>query len=337
MWLSGLWCLPVGVALWLLLPESRLTTLLVITACLAIAPVPALLRQRRHCRRLAARVTEAEGEAESLRMQFATISHRVGRLREELSAANQQARLSHQLTLLGQFTAGFLHEYNNPLAIVTNRIEVLLDERKQDGALCTDLEQMLAETRYMSKIAQTLFRALRHERGAEAFEPCAPAELLQEAAKAIGPGADAASVSIIVEVAEAPRVDVPNHSISEVVRGLIANSITALKGREDGLIWLRLEPYRTPGAKVVIRVEDNGPGVPESIRDHLFEPFASNSPGREHLGLGLFLAASLVDTYDGTLRYEARNGGGSSFVIEMPAARFTRDQPFHWFIKGGPE
>ena len=51
-------------------------------------------------------------------------------------------------------------------------------------------------------------------------------------------------------------------------------------------IWLRLEPYRTAGSKVVLRVEDNGPGVPESIRDHLFEPFVSQSPGRERLGPG---------------------------------------------------
>ena len=99
-------------------------------------------------------------------------------------------------------------------------------------------------------------------------------------------------------------------------------------------IWVRLEPYRTAGAKVVIRIEDNGPGVPESIREHLFEPFISHSSGRERLGLGLFLAASLLDMYDGRIRYETRDGGGASFVIELPPARFTRGQPYHWFAGG---
>jgi len=88
---------------------------------------------------------------------------------------------------------------------------------------------------------------------------------------------------------------------------------------------------------MVLRVEDNGPGVPESIREHLFEPFASHSPGRERLGLGLFLAASLLDTYDGSLRYEPRDGGGAGFVMELPPARFSRGQPYHWFVRADPE
>ena len=100
--------------------------------------------------------------------------YRTARLREELSAADQQARLSHQLTLLGQFTAGFMHEFNNPLAIVTSRIEVLLEERKEDAALCSDLQQMLKEMRYMGNIARTLLQALRRERGSEVFDPSAP-------------------------------------------------------------------------------------------------------------------------------------------------------------------
>ena len=103
------------------------------------------------------------------------------------------------------------------------------------------------------------------------------------------------------------------------------------------MIWVRLEPYRTAGAKVVARIEDNGPGVPEAIREHLFEPFISQSSGRERLGLGLFLAASLLDMYDGRVRYETREGGGASFVIELPPARFTRGQPYHWFAGGASE
>ena len=110
----------------------------------------------------------------------------------------------------------------------------------------------------------------------------------------------------------------------------------ALRGRVDATIWVRLEPYRTAGAKVVLRIEDNGPGVPESIREHLFEPFISQSPGRERLGLGLFLGASLIDMYDGRLSYEERPGGGACFVVEMPPARFARGQPYHWFVGDTP-
>jgi C4-dicarboxylate-specific signal transduction histidine kinase len=125
--------------------------------------------------------------------------------------------------------------------------------------------------------------------------------------------------------------------MAEVVRGLLANSLRALEGHSEAGIWLRLEPYRCAGAKVVLRIEDNGSGVPENIREHLFEPFVTQSSGRERLGLGLFLAASLLDMYDGRIRYEARDGRGACFVLELPPTRFTRGQPYHWFIGGVEE
>lgn len=313
-----------------------LTTILISAAAYALALLTALLLFRRRKKRLLLQVKQAQEEAERLKLQLETVRYRTARLREDLSAADRQARLSHQLTLLGQFTAGFMHEFNNPLAIVTNRIEVLLEERKEDAALCGDLQQMLKETRYMGNIARTLLQALRRERGSEIFVASVPAEALEEALAGLRPAAESQSVRIVEELAEVPRVDLPEHVVSEVIRGLLGNALEALQGREDGVIWVRLEPYRTAGSKVVVRIDDNGPGVPESIREHLFEPFVSESRGQERLGLGLFLAASLLDMYDGRLRYETRDGGGASFVVEMPPARFTRGQPYHWFGGGVP-
>jgi two-component system C4-dicarboxylate transport sensor histidine kinase DctB len=301
------------------------------------APLPALLSMRRQRGRLLKRANDAEEFAEQLRLQLEAVRFRATRLREELQAADRQARLTHQLTLLGQFTAGFMHEFNNPLAIVAGRLEVLLDERKEDASLCSDLEQMLKEARYMSRIATTLLQALRRERGAEIFDASVPGKAVEEALAALRPSIRSLGVKLVEEFGETPEVDVPEHVVGEVVRCLLSNSLEALKERDDGTIWVRLETYRTAGAKVVARVEDNGPGVPESIREHLFEPFISQSSGRERLGLGLFLAASLLDMYEGRIRYETREGGGASFVIELPSARFTRGQPYHWFTGGLPE
>lgn len=337
LWVSGAWVLPLlGILFWLH-PGSTFSKAVVLGFAILAAPLPAVLHARRQRARLLACAANSEEEAAKLKLQLDTVRFRTSRLREELQAADRQARLSHQLTLLGQFTAGFMHEFNNPLAIVVGRIEVLLDERKEDAALCADLQQMLKESRYMGKIASTLLQALRRERGGEIFDASVPQKALDEALQALRPSADSLGVRLVEEVAEAPRVDVPEHVIGEVVRGLLNNALHALEGRDDGVIWVSLEPYRTAGAKVVLRIEDNGPGVPESIREHLFEPFISHGTGRERLGLGLFLAASLLDMYDGRIRYETRNGGGAGFVIELPPARFTRGQPYHWFAGGTTE
>ncbi|MDR3703683.1 MAG: HAMP domain-containing sensor histidine kinase [Candidatus Sulfopaludibacter sp.] len=318
------------------LPASPLAARWLLVGAVLLAPVPALLVYFRQRNRAMMEIRNAREEVEQLKLQLETVRFRTARLREELSAADQQAHLSRQLTLLGQFTAGFMHEFNNPLAIVTSRIEVLLEERAEDAALCRDLQQMLKETRYMGNIARTLLQALRRERGGEVFEPSAPSEALEDALAALVPLARERGVRVLQELAEVPRVNLPAHVVSEVVRGLLSNALDALHGREGATIWIRLEPYRIDGAKVVLRIEDNGPGVPEAIREHLFEPFVSQSPGRERLGLGLFLGASLLDMYDGRIWYEERAGGGASFVIEIPPARFTRDQPYHWFVGGNP-
>jgi two-component system C4-dicarboxylate transport sensor histidine kinase DctB len=334
LWLSGAWVLPfLGISWWFSSGSEVAKAIATVLAVLA-APVPMFLYSLRQDKRLAASAAKAAEEMTQFKLQLETVRFRTTRLREELQAADRQARLSHQLTLLGQFTAGFMHEFNNPLAIVAGRLEVLLDERKEDAELCADLEQMLRESRYMSKIATTLLQALRRERGAEVFEASAPQKALEEALAALRPSAHSQGIMLVEKLSDAPRVDVPEHVIGEVIRGLLSNALEALKGREGATIWVRLEPYWTAGAKVVARIEDNGPGVPESIRERLFEPFISHGPGRERLGLGLFLAASLLDMYDGRIRYETRDGGGASFVIELPPARFTRGQPYHWFAGG---
>jgi len=336
LWVSGIWVLPLLCIPLLISHPSVASTTAIYILAIILAPLPALLHSRRQHGRTLARLESAREEAVQLRLQLDTVRYRTTRLREELSAADHQARLSHQLALLGQFTAGFMHEFNNPLAIVAGRLEVLLDERNEDAALCVDLQEMLKETRYMGNIAGTLLQALRRERGGEVFEASTPGKAVEDALAALRPATESEGVRLVQELAEVPRVDVPEHVVTEVIRSLLNNARQALKGREDGVIWARLEPYRTAGARVVARIEDNGPGLPDYVREHLFEPFVSQSPGRERLGLGLFLAASLLDMYDARIRYEPRDGGGACFVIELPPARFTRGQPYHWLAGGTP-
>src|SRR5271157_1808676 len=141
LWLSGAWIVPLlGAALWLS-PAGPGVRLFTIALAVLLAPIPALIALDVQRRRLRDNIAKAKDAGERLKLQLETVRYRTSRLREELSAADKQARLAHQLTLLGQFTAGFMHEFNNPLAIVTSRIEVLLEERKEDAALCADLQQ----------------------------------------------------------------------------------------------------------------------------------------------------------------------------------------------------
>ncbi len=336
LWVSGVWVLPfLAIFVWDF-PAAAWARVIGVAIFAIAAPLPALFRMRREKERLQNRIEQAENDAEQLKLQLEAVRSRTAQLREELQAGGQQAKRADLLVLLGQFTAGFMHEFNNPLAIVAGRLEVLLEERKDDAALCNDLNQMLRETNYMANISKTMLQALRKDRGAEVFEPAAPQKALEQAVAALRPSAESQDVKLILEIAETPRVDVPEHVIDEVVRGMLSNALKAVKNKDEGWIRVCLEPCRAAGGKVELRIEDNGPGVPETVRPHLFEPFVSQSLGRETLGmgLGLFLAASLLDMYGGRIRYENRVGGGASFVLELPPARFMPGRPYHWFAGG---
>ncbi|HMR06149.1 MAG TPA: HAMP domain-containing sensor histidine kinase, partial [Polyangiaceae bacterium] len=82
-------------------------------------------------------------------------------------------------------------------------------------------------------------------------------------------------------------------------------------------VWLATEDV--PGGGVRISVEDDGGGVAPEAAPLLFEPFFTTRAAADGTGLGLFLCQRIVDDAGGSLCYEAREGGGARFLIELPA------------------
>jgi signal transduction histidine kinase len=83
---------------------------------------------------------------------------------------------------------------------------------------------------------------------------------------------------------------------------------------------------RRDGNALELRVADRGPGVPTAERDRIFEPFyrpAGGPPDVGGAGLGLSIARRLAEAQGGTVRYEPREGGGSLFVVRLPATDLT--------------
>jgi two-component system, NtrC family, sensor kinase len=74
------------------------------------------------------------------------------------------------------------------------------------------------------------------------------------------------------------------------------------------------------GNKVEIRVTDNGNGVPQNIVDKIFQPFFTTKPAGEGTGLGLSLSYDIIKAHGGELKVETKEGVGSEFIIQLPAA-----------------
>lgn len=127
----------------------------------------------------------------------------------------------------------------------------------------------------------------------------------------------APSVAIETDCPEGLRLVGIRTRFQQVVVNLVANALSVVPAT-GGKIGVHA---REAGEDVLLRVEDNGSGVPDEMREILFTPFATSRPGTGGTGLGLFLAHRIVEEHGGTLRHVAQEG---KTVFE---ARFPRGGP----------
>jgi len=126
-----------------------------------------------------------------------------------------------------------------------------------------------------------------------------------------------------VEVEEGlPTVAVSGDRLVQVVLNLAMNAADAIRGdgRERGQVALRA---RLDEGRVVIEVEDDGPGIPDALRERVFEPFFTTKPAGEGTGLGLPTSAAIVEQAGGAITAHSRRdgGGGARMVVTLPAGR----------------
>ncbi|HEY9073490.1 MAG TPA: ATP-binding protein, partial [Desulfobaccales bacterium] len=104
--------------------------------------------------------------------------------------------------------------------------------------------------------------------------------------------------------------------LKEVLANLLVNAYEVMVN--GGVITIREEEKLDPalGSTVVVRVSDTGPGIPESVRDRVFQPFFSTK--EEGTGLGLSIASRIIEDHGGRLELEAKEHEGATFIITLP-------------------
>ncbi len=216
------------------------------------------------------------------------------------------------------------HELRSPLARIRMGLELMgIDaaspQRQEISRSITELDQLIDEILLASRLDAKQADAEPFETldlTGLAAEECARvnAELSAELGKApdAGLGMDATSHSLTVQ--GSPRL----------LRRLIRNLLENARRYSTGEINLELAQTRVGSRQLaVVKVHDRGPGVPAGQRERIFEPFyrlpgASEREGG--VGLGLALVKSISQRHGGSVRCEARPGGGASFIVELPVA-----------------
>jgi signal transduction histidine kinase len=108
----------------------------------------------------------------------------------------------------------------------------------------------------------------------------------------------------------------------QVMLNLLLNARQALGDRTDGVIEAESD---TEGDHVVVRIRDNGPGIPPELQQRIFDPFFTTRSPDAGTGLGLSIAFDIVREHGGTLEVTSRVGVGSCFTVRLAAVSPRQD------------
>ncbi len=212
------------------------------------------------------------------------------------------------------------HELRSPLARIRMSLELMgadtaSPQRIEIARSINELDQLIDEILLASRLDA-------RQSDAEPFEALDLTGLAAEECARI-------NAELSAELDAGSGTDVTGHSLTmqgspRLLRRLIRNLLENARRYSSGDISLELSQTRSGSqALAVITVHDRGPGVPPDQRERIFEPFyrlpgASEREGG--VGLGLALVKSICERHGGTVRCEARPGGGASFVVTLPMA-----------------
>ncbi len=263
----------------------------------------------------------------------------------ELRATQAQLLQQEKLASLGQLTAGIAHEIKNPLNFVNNFSSIsmeLLDEAveeiKKSGASTAESEavQLLGDVRVnLAKIVEHGTRAdgivksmLQHSRGGSGKRELTDLnglikEFVNLAFHGMRAGKNPINVDIVLDLRQdIGKVSLIAEDFSRVLINLCQNAFDAMrdKGNTIGSKYLPKLTVRTSlsSGHAILEIADNGPGIPDEIRQKILQPFFTTKKGTQGTGLGLSITHDIVKAHGGDLTIETNSDGGASFIVRLP-------------------
>jgi signal transduction histidine kinase len=231
-------------------------------------------------------------------------------LRHRLSESHAIIERQEKLASLGELAAGVAHEIRNPLTAIKFRLYSL--KRSLPGGM-VDNEDAIVIGDEISRLERIVKDFLLFARPSEPELITIPTQrILEEVRDLLKPQLNKAAIELKLKPSDPVWVRADTQQIKQVLINLIQNSADSIG--HDGEITLCA--HNGIGHAVTLEVADNGKGIPPEVQERLFDPFFTTKEGGT--GLGLPIAARIVEKHGGELRYETQAGHGTVFSIVLP-------------------
>ena len=259
----------------------------------------------------------------------------------DLKQAQQQLIQAEKMASLGQLTAGIAHEIQNPLNFINNFSDVnaeLIAEMKEEVGkgnmeevkiIADKLAEHEKKINHHGKRADAIVKSmLQHSRTSKGQKELTDInDLCDEYLQLSFHGLRAKDKTFAAEIKtdfddRIGKIYIVPQDIGRVLLNLFNNAFYAVNERKKELDST-YEPIvvvatEKVNGKAVIKVRDNGAGIPQSLIDKIFQPFFTTKPTGQGTGLGLALSSDIIKAHGGDIKVETKEGKGSEFVIELP-------------------
>ncbi len=246
---------------------------------------------------------------------IAAMEARLEQQRQEHLQMTERLREQENLAALGRFSSGVAHELGAPLTVIdgdARRLQQLQDLDADGHRRLTRMRNQTQRTRQLISQLMEFVRSDRQQPASVALE-----KLVQRVLSSIGPEGEARSVDVEMVLPDGPlrlhghevRVE---HALLNLVRNAIQSAtsrvrISAAQGQDD--------------QRVQLIVEDDGPGIDETLAERIFEPFASWRENGEGTGLGLAIVQAVIEEHSASIGVDrSPELGGARFTMTFEAA-----------------
>ena len=240
------------------------------------------------------------------------------RLIEEKVQLERELAERERMAALGQMAASISHNLKNPLGSMKTILQVQLESPELPDAMRSETRLVLEEIERLSAKLNQLLRfsrpAVRNGQGAAS---CGAREAVEAATSVLRLEAERRGVRLRTDATnESLRVAASEEVMNEILSNLVVNALEAAQG--GGHVTLNAAGN---GDGIEFTVEDDGPGIPETARERLLQPFFTTKA--QGTGLGLAIVARRVEEFGGRLEWESpvANGRGTRFRVCMPRVK----------------
>jgi two-component system sensor kinase FixL len=232
-------------------------------------------------------------------------------------ARSELARLA-RLNELGEMASTLAHELNQPLSAIANYVQGcrrMLE--KLDDEHAGRLRGALDETARQAIRAGDIIRHLREfvTRGETDKAPEDIKQLVEEAGALALVGSRERGIKSVFEFgADSGMVLADGVQIQQVLINLMRNAMEAMRDSPRRELVVRTRPL--PDDRMLVEVEDTGPGISEEVAERLFQPFVTSKPGG--MGIGLSISKRIIESHGGELTMHRNQAGGATFSFTLP-------------------